>query len=112
VAAIAGADKPSPSLTERLGQLEESAGVIDRRLGEIDGEVHAVEQSSIDPEHVAATLAEFTELWDVLYPQEKTRIVHLLVERVIYGGDHGSIQLVFHTDGLGNLDAEPQGTSP
>ena len=55
----------------------------------------AVEQSAIDPEHVAATLAEFTELWDVLYPQEKTRIVHLLVERVVYDGDQGGIQLIF-----------------
>jgi len=106
VAAVAAADKPPPSLNERLSQLEESVGVIDRRLGEIDSELAAVEQSSIDSGHVAATLSEFNQLWDVLYPQEKTRIVHLLVERVVYSRDQDGIQLVFHPDGLGTLGTE------
>jgi len=74
---------------------------MDRRFREIDSELTAVEQSAIDPDHVTATLAEFTQLWDVLYPQEKTRIVHLLVERVVYGGEQGGVQLVFHPDGPG-----------
>jgi site-specific DNA recombinase len=101
VATVAAADNPSPSLTERLSQLEESAGVIDRRLGEIDGEIAAVEQSTVDRGHVGATLAEFGEIWDVLCPQEKTRIVHLLVERVAYEGDQGGVQLVFRTSQSG-----------
>jgi len=94
VAAIASADTPSPSVSERLSQLEESVRVMDQRLGEIDSELAAVGQSTIDPNHVATTLAEFNELWDVLYPQEKTRIVHLLVERVTYMGD-ANMRIVF-----------------
>ena len=97
VGAIAATDKPSPSVTEGLSQLEESVAIIDRRLGEIDREVAAIEKSSIDPEHVAATLAEFTDLWDVLYLQERTRIVHLLVESVSFKGDT-DIQIVFSAE--------------
>lgn len=94
------AGEPSPSVTERLSQLEESAAILDRRIGEIDNELAAVEHAAIDPGHVAATLAEFNQLWDVLYPQERTRIVHLIVERVVYNGDQGGIQVVFHPQGL------------
>jgi hypothetical protein len=66
--AIAVADKPPSSVSERLSQLEESAGVIGWRLGEINSELHGVAHSTINPNQVAATLAEFSELWDVLYP--------------------------------------------
>jgi hypothetical protein len=87
VKTIASSDKPSLSLTERLRELETLAITFDRRLGEIDREIAAVEQSSVDPGHVAAALAEFNQLLDVLYPQEKTRIAHLLIESVTYMGD-------------------------
>ena len=40
-------------------------------------------------------LARFDLLWDVLCPQEKTRIVHVLVERVVYGGDEGGVESSF-----------------
>ena len=111
VAAIAAADRPSASLTERLSQLEESVGVRDRRLGEIDSETHIIEQSSIDPEHVSKTLAEFAGLWDVMWAAEKTRIVHLLVERVVYDGEDDSVQVVLRTQGFQPLATDPQGVS-
>ena len=42
-------------------------------------------------------LARFDLLWEALCPQEKTRIVHLLVERVVYSGDQDGVQVVFRT---------------
>jgi len=44
--------------------------------------LNAVAQSKIDPDHVAAALAEFNELWDVLYPLERSRIVRSLIATV------------------------------
>ena len=64
-------------------------------------------ESTIDPAHVAATPAEFTELWDVRYPLEKTRIVRLLVKRVVYNGEPGGVQLVFHSTVCRIRDATP-----
>jgi hypothetical protein len=40
-------------------------------------------------------LSRFDLLWDVLHPQEKTRIVHVMVERVVCSGDQGYVQIVF-----------------
>lgn len=57
-------------------------------------------QSTIDPSHVSATLAEFSEFWDALYPQEKTQIVHRLVEGVIH--DRDSDMLVVFVSDNGN----------
>jgi hypothetical protein len=62
---------------------------------------------AIDPEHVATALAEFGDLWDVLYPQGKTWIVHLLAERVVYGSDQAGIRLVFCTQQLQDLAPDP-----
>ena len=71
----------------------------------------AVGHSVIDPGHVAATLAEFGELWDVLYSQEKTRIVHLPVERVVYGGDGDGIRVIFRPPGFQTLAPNPDRVS-
>jgi hypothetical protein len=89
--------KPLALLTDPLSQREAPTVFIDRRLGKINSELDAIEHSTIDPEHVAAARTEFSQLWDVLYPQEKTRIVHLLVERVVYKSNQGGSQFVFHS---------------
>jgi len=64
-----------------------------------------------DADHGAGALAELNELWDVLYPQEKTRIVHLLVERVVYQGDRDGIQVVFRPETFGKRTTGPYGDS-
>ena len=111
LAAIAVKGRPSGSLGERLSQLEESVGVMDRRLGETESGLRTIEQSTIDPDHVSATLIEFIEFWDVLYPQEKTRIVHLLVERVVCDSRHGGIRLVFRNQQPQDLAPDPDRAS-
>jgi len=55
-------------------------------------------------------LSRFDLLWDVLYPQERTRIVHLLIERVVYSGDQG-IRLVFPQQGVSAGAFDPQAAS-
>jgi hypothetical protein len=73
----------------------------------------AIQRSTIDPDHVAATLAEFSELWDVLYPQEKTLLVHLLVGRVVYDGDGDGdgVRVVFRPPGFQTLAPDPDRVS-
>jgi len=48
-----------------------------------------------------APLRRFNDLWDVMFPVERARIVRLLVARVTVGADGMAIDL--RNEGLGSL---------
>ena len=84
VAVLATADSPQPSVSERLAELEGLVGKVNHRLTEIDLELTALGQNRIDPDDVARALAQFDDLWDVLYPQERSRLVRSLIATITY----------------------------
>jgi site-specific DNA recombinase len=53
-------------------------------------------------------LAQFDLLWQRLSPQEQTRVLHLLVERVDYDGREGVVSVTFRPTGIKTLFAENQ----
>ena len=59
---------------------------------------------SVTEEQVRTALAEFSALWDELFPAEQSRIIQLLVERVEIQPDRLSIKLC--KDGLASLANE------
>jgi hypothetical protein len=62
----------------------------------IDAELTNLKQVAVDLNDVVTALSEFDALWDVLVPAERSRLVHLLVERVVGSAD-SDIQVVFGT---------------
>ncbi len=58
VAALGAAPSTSVSVSERLAELELRAGEIEARLTEIQGAIAAIDRTMIDPENVAAALAQ------------------------------------------------------
>jgi hypothetical protein len=59
---------------------------------------------SITEEQVRTSLADFSALWDELFPAEQSRIIQLLVKRVEIPPDRLSIRLC--KDGLVSLANE------
>ena len=101
VATIAAADMPSPSVTERLAELEAISTKIGQRLTDIDAELAALEQNRVDPEAVAAALNEFDQMWEVMWPAEQVRILQLVADRVEIRGSGGSgIDISLHLQPL------------
>ena len=103
VAAIGTSKEPLASITESLTQLESTVRCTDQRLAAIREELVTLDGQAIDKENVAAALAQFDGLWEVLYPQEKVRIVNLLVERVVYNTLAGEIRIYLHQVGIKTL---------
>lgn len=60
----------------------------------------------MDEKDLAAALSLFDPVWDVLYPREKERIIHLLVERVDYDGEQGTLAIAFRPAGIKSLAGE------
>jgi site-specific DNA recombinase len=78
----------------------------ERRVTEIDVELATLAGELVDEAEVAAALADSAALWDCLAPREQSRVIELLVERVEYDGDGGSVSITFRQSGIKSLAGE------
>ncbi|RLC37127.1 recombinase family protein, partial [candidate division Kazan bacterium] len=63
-------------------------------------------RESVDERELTAALADFDPVWESLSPRERTRLIHLLVERVGYDGDKGTLSITFRPAGIKTLARE------
>lgn len=89
-----------------LADVQECVRVAERRLTEIDNELISLQEKLVEEGEVAQALADFDQLWDTLAPREQARVLELLVERVEYDGQRGSVSLTFHPCGIKSLAHE------
>ena len=88
---------------DRLADLQERIGSVERRMSEISVELVAMEAEAVSEEEVAEALATFDPLWKSLNTNEQTRIVRTLIERVGYDGRTGKVAVTFRTAGFRTL---------
>lgn len=75
-------------------------------MTEIEDESATLDGDLIDDGEVAEPLADFDALRDCLVSGEQARIPELLVERVAYDGEAGSISIAFPPAGIKALAGE------
>jgi site-specific DNA recombinase len=98
--------------TERLGELDERAGQIERRLCEIRESVIAIERTTMHESDITTALGFFDPVWDALIPRERARVLHLLIERIDYDGRTGDLDLTLSPAGVALLAGEVKGGEP
>ena len=89
-----------PNATRRLADLNDQIRAGENRLGEIATEIAGLGEATINRDEVAVALGSFRALFDRLSPPERTRLVPLLVEQVIYNGGKGTVSISFHPAGI------------
>ena len=89
-----------------LADLQDHIRAAERRLTEVDNELIALRDQSIDENEVATALADFDQLWEALAPREQARVLELLVARVDYDGQRGKVSLTFQPTGIQSLTQE------
>ena len=89
--------------TARLVELQELAAQAEARLAEIPPAESTDEGSEDD---LVAALRKFDPVWETLAPREQARIVHLLVEQVVYDGAKGTVAVTFRPGGIRALTEE------
>lgn len=72
----------------------------ERRLTEIEDELLVLEDQVVGEADVVAALGDFDAVWACLAPKEQARIVELLVERVAYDADEGTVAVSFRPAGI------------
>jgi site-specific DNA recombinase len=78
----AAGEKSAATPPERLPALTARVAAHEARRAEIEQGVEALHEIEVDPDHVAATVADFPSLWDAMLPRERRRVVEMIVERV------------------------------
>ena len=74
------------------------------RVYEIDRLIRGLDKHPLDEIQVADALNQLDPIWDELFPAEQTRIVQLLIERVVVNPN--GITVRFRSDGLSTIAAE------
>ena len=91
----------------RLADLQERIVAAERGLTEVRNETERLRHDMIDEKDVARALAEFEPVWATLGLREQARLLRLLIERIDYDGEAGTISITFLPGGIkafGNHD--------
>ena len=76
------------------------------RLQEFREQVGALRDGMGGEDEIGTALAEFDDLWASLTPKEQARIIHLLVGRIEYDGEAGTVSITFRPSGLRALEGK------
>ena len=79
---------------------------IEARLQELEAEIAAAAEVTVDQADVARALSLFDPIWEVLYPLEQERIVQLLIERIDYEAAGKKLGIEPRETGIRSLAAE------
>ena len=90
----------------RLIDAQDRVRDAEQRVTQIDDELAKLTEDLVDECEVASALADFDALWATLAPREQARVVELLVDRVAYDGQAGSVAITFRLSGVRTLAAE------
>ena len=79
------------------------SGVAAGVNGEVRAEVLRLKKQLVDESEVKAGLAAFDPVWKSLSPGERARLLHLLIEKVVYDGGENAVSVTFRPTGIKNL---------
>ncbi|HPI77039.1 MAG TPA: recombinase family protein [bacterium] len=96
----------SPIIAEQITRVDESIAEKNRLMSEARERLLRYELETVDTADIRNALAAFDPIWDVLYVREKTRIVQMLVQKVVYDGVAGTVGITFHPNGIKQLAKE------
>ncbi len=84
----------------RLGEVDEALQEAQARAEEARRELASLDARVFDEADLRAALAAFDPVWDQLFPKEKARILHLLIEKVEYRAKDGEVEIAFRPGGV------------
>jgi site-specific DNA recombinase len=89
-----------------MADLRDRIRAAEQQLTLTREQILAANQLIVDERDVAAALSEFGPVWETISPREQARIIRLLIERVDYDGDAGTVSLTFRPSGIQALSQE------
>jgi len=103
---LAGRPATNGTATDRVAELQERIQATEQRATQVREELIALGRELVDEKEVARVLSLFDPVWETLSPREQVRVIRLLVQRVDYDGEKGTVSVTFHPAGIKTLADE------
>ncbi len=87
----------------RLVDLQDQQRNEELRYTQNHRRLETARSPSVTREDMETAMAAFDPVWDALCPREQARIMHLLIRRVEYDGEKGTVSITFRPDGIKTL---------
>ena len=97
---LAGQANEKGAATDRMADLQDRIQGAEQRSTQIREELASLRETLLDEKDVAGTLALFDPVWETLTVKEQRRVMQLLVQRVDYDGEKGTVSVTFHPAGI------------
>ncbi len=94
------------SVAGRLAELQDRIREVEQRATEVQNQITEANREQVDEREVAAALEAFDPVWDTLSSKEQARVLRLLIERVAYDGEKGTLAVTFRNAGIKTLAKE------
>ncbi len=87
-------------------ELEEKIRIARQRAEELSAEIALRKNDWITESDIETALGTFDPMWEAMNAKERTKLIHLLVERVGYEGSAGKLSITFRPSGIKSLGQE------
>lgn len=104
--ALAGVAGTGGTATDRMADLLDRIRGVEQRLAAVRDELATLGRDLVDEKEAVRAMAAFDPVWDTLTLREQARVLRLLVQRVDYDGDKGTVSVTFHPAGIEMLSRE------
>jgi len=96
-----------PERTSRLAELRQDLRRAEAEnsgsVAELRAELAALKALTIDEADLVAALASFDAIWDALFPAERSRVLHLLIDRIVYDAANEQVAITYRPGGVAEL---------
>lgn len=99
VHAIGRGGPASGTLMARLEELDRALKEATHRTWERRTELAALERGDLDPDDLAAALADLEPLWAELFPRERQRLLALLIEQIVFDAAKSEVAITLRPGG-------------
>lgn len=104
--ALAGVAGTGGTATDRMADLLDRIRGVEQRLAVIREELATLGRELVDEKEAVRAMAAFDPVWETLTLREQARVLRLLIQRVDYDGDKGTVSVTFHPTGIETLSRE------
>ena len=110
--ALAGAPGENGSVSAGMADLQDRIRTAEQQATRVREDLITLRRDRIDEKAVARAMSSFDPLWETLSPHEQVRAIRLLVQRVDYDGEKGTVSVTFHPAGIQTLSDELEARNP
>ncbi len=103
---VASGDEVAEAARGPLAELQDILNKKEARLQESRAELAALKNAVVDEDELRKALALFDPVWEALYPPERRRVLHLLIERLKYDAAREKVGITFRPTGIRRLARE------